>query len=567
MNRHTKRTQSEQPMVHDGGTRDEPLHREDDMSVRQGDKGPAAYKAEEMLFRPSPATTVGAELELMVLDPHSGDLAPGAVRLLKTCAEESIENVSAELMQSMIELKTGVCGNVADVRDQLVPRLRRVRNIARSMGYELAMSATHPFHRASNSAVSPSERYDRLVDRLAYLIHQRVVFGLHIHVGLPSGDMALGVMNQLVQYLPHLLALSANSPFWQGIDTGLASCRTALYRTLPHAGVPRYFPRWKDFRAYFRVMRECGAIQSMKDIYWDIRPRPEFGTIELRVCDMPATLATTFALVALVRSLAIASQRLLEERPQMRRGDIRKHWIAVENKWLATRYGLGGMYIRTPAGKRRPLRQDLNELLARLMPVARESGDDVFLAKLLPLDKFEAGADRQRRLCRESGNPRTVIDDMVASLSSELDSAVAPDKSPTPAVASSATSGVGAGSSQPPSPDPRGEGGREGCLSKPSPIGMGEGKEAGANGAGAKGTGSKEKETVGNVTQADPTVGSATQADPALRSPSEPAATPRASAPPAAGAANPFAAVDLPASFLFRPAARLAEPIPLAVGG
>jgi len=117
MNRHTKRTQSEQPMVHDGGTRDEPLHREDDMSVRQGDKGPAAYKAEEMIFRPSPATTVGAELELMVLDPHSGDLAPGAVRLLKTCAEESIENVSAELMQSMIELKTGICRDVADVRD------------------------------------------------------------------------------------------------------------------------------------------------------------------------------------------------------------------------------------------------------------------------------------------------------------------------------------------------------------------------------------------------------------------------------------------------------------------
>lgn len=127
------------------------------MSVRQGDQGPAAHKAEEMIFRPSPTTTVGAELELMLLDPDSGDLAPGAIRLLKACAAEAIDGVSAELMQSMIELKTGVCQNVAEVREQLVPRLRRVRNIARSMGYQLAMSGTHPFHRPSNSAVSPSD--------------------------------------------------------------------------------------------------------------------------------------------------------------------------------------------------------------------------------------------------------------------------------------------------------------------------------------------------------------------------------------------------------------------------
>ena len=397
------------------------------MSVSQGDRGTTAYKPEEMVFHPSSRQTVGAELELMLLDPQSGDLAPGAVRLLTTCAEESIENVSAELMQSMIELKTRVCQNVADVRDQVVPPLRHIRNIARSMGYQLAMSGTHPFHRPSNSAVSPSERYERLVERLAYLIHQRVVFGLHIHVGMPNGDMALGVMNQLVQYLPHLLALSASSPFWQDVDTGLASCRTALYRTLPHAGVPRHFPRWKNFRSYFRVMRECGAIQSMKDIYWDIRPRPEFGTIELRVCDMPATLTNDVCPRGTGPILAIASQRLLEERPQMQRGDIRRHWIAVENKWLATRYGLDAIYIRTPAGKRRPLRQDIAELLNRLMPIARETGDDVFLSTFLPLEKFESGADRQRGLYRKFGSARPLVDDMVASLSAELDADTAAD--------------------------------------------------------------------------------------------------------------------------------------------
>src|SRR5262249_52564556 len=154
---------------------------------------------------------------------------------------------------------------------------------------------------------------------------------------------AIGVINMLVQYLPHLLALSANSPFWQRVDTGLESSRVALYRLLPHAGVPRYFGSWKDFRSYCHVMHDCRAIRPFKDIYWDIRPRPDFGTIEFRICDMPPTLSLTLGLVALTRSLVISSLRLLEERPRLMRGDIRRHWVAVENKWLATRYGLEGM--------------------------------------------------------------------------------------------------------------------------------------------------------------------------------------------------------------------------------
>lgn len=360
----------------------------------------------------------------MVLDPETGDLASGAMQILKACAQDQLvrDNVSAELMQSMIEVKTGVCQNVQDVQAALLPVLKRLRNIARSMGYDLAMAGTHPFHRTSNSAVFPSERYDRIYDRLAYMIHQRVVFGLHVHVGVPSGDMAIGIINMLVQHLPHLLAVSANSPFWQGVDSGLASCRTALFRSLPHAGVPRYFPGWKEFRTFFRVMRDCQAIQSTRDIYWDIRPRPELGTIEFRVCDVPTTIATTLSIVALIRSLAVATQRLLEERPHLRRGDMRRHWIAVENKWLATRFGLEAMYIRTPGGKRGPLKQDLVDLLHRLLPIAEERGDHRFLAALLPVEDFESGAARQRRLYRESGQWQDLIADMTERLSQELDS-------------------------------------------------------------------------------------------------------------------------------------------------
>jgi carboxylate-amine ligase len=233
--------------------------------------------------------------------------------------------------------------------------------------------------------------------------------------------MAMGVINVLVQYLPHLLALSSNSPFWQGVDTGMASCRTALYRSLPHAGVPRYFPKWKDFRTFLRVMRDCRAIESPKDIYWDIRPRPELGTIEFRICDMPPTLSIVLGIVSLIRSLVISTVRRLQERPQLRRGDIRRHWIAVENKWLATRYGMSAAYIRTPAGKRRVLAHDISDLTSRLMPVARELGDDRYLAALLPIEQFESGATWQRRVYRESGDWNMMIRAMLNRFVGDLE--------------------------------------------------------------------------------------------------------------------------------------------------
>ena len=386
-----------------------------------GTTNDASAKPEDTLFHPSPEPTIGVEIELQILDRDTGDLAPGAVRILQACAEEKVEGVAAELMQSMIEIKTGICKNVDEVRDQLFARTRKVRNIASSLGYELAMGSTHPFPRTAGSTVFPGERYERIRDRLAWLTNQRVMFGLHVHVGMPSGDMAIGAVNLLVQYVPHLIAATANSPFWQGVDTGLMSSRIALYRLLPHAGLPLYFSDWKDFRHYCKVMKDCQTIASFKDIYWDIRPRPDFGTIEFRICDIPMTITETLRIVALIRCLAVAGVRLLQEHPRMRRGNIKRHWIAVENKWLATRYGLQAIYIRTPSGKRRPLGKDLADLIERMMPIARELGDDRYLASLQPVSKLETGADRQRRHYRETGNWKSLVEFMVKELLQDLD--------------------------------------------------------------------------------------------------------------------------------------------------
>lgn len=394
------------------------------MTSKNGQNSGGAESGKEatdaLFFRSSPTNSLGVELELQIVDPQSGDLAPGAVRILKVCQEEGMDAVTAELMQSMIEVKTGVCQNAREVSEQLKPLLRRVRNVAASLGYQLGMGGTHPFNRGLSGVIFPAERYEKIADRLAWLTYQRVVFGLHVHVGVPNGDIAMGVISMLTKYLPHLLALSASSPFWHGEDTGLVSCRTALYRMLPHAGVPRYFRNWKEFRTFYRVMRDCRAIQSTKDIYWDIRPCPSFGTIEVRVCDMPPTLGITLGLVALIHGLVISTQRLLVERPQLCRGDIRRHWIAIENKWLATRYGMQAMHIRTPSGKRRLLSQDLTDLIERLRPIAEENGDIPFLQAIRPTDSFETGAERQRRMFRDHGNWKTLVEDMTQRWAEEL---------------------------------------------------------------------------------------------------------------------------------------------------
>src|SRR4051812_40611113 len=250
----------------------------------------------EMTFRPSPATTIGVELELQVLDPETGDLAPGGLRILNACEDEQIEGVSGEFLLSMLEVKTGICENTAHVRDSLFPQLRRVRNVATSLGYDLALGGTHPFARPCMASIFPDERYQKIQKRQGWMSYQEAVFGLHIHVGVPSGDACIGVINLLVEYVPHLLALAANSPFWQGVDTSYASSRVRMFRPSGSAGTPPHFSNWQAFVDYCQVMNQAGLLESTKDMYWDLRPHPKFGTVEFRIFDVPATLSVVLGL-------------------------------------------------------------------------------------------------------------------------------------------------------------------------------------------------------------------------------------------------------------------------------
>jgi carboxylate-amine ligase len=192
---------------------------------------------------------------------------------------------------------------------------------------------------------------------------------------------------------------------------------------IPRVGVPHYFARWKDFCSYVEVMRDCKAIQNTKDIHWDIRPRPQTGTIEFRVCDMPPTLEHAMAIAALARCLVVGALRLLERKPKLRHGDRRSFWILPENKWLAARYGLQAECIRTPGGKKTPLKEELASLVERLSPIAEENGDSEFLAPFRKLDKYISGSERQRSRFREAGNWQAVSEEMRTVFAQELDAA------------------------------------------------------------------------------------------------------------------------------------------------
>ena len=370
------------------------------------------HPASTLSFLPSPAVSLGVELELQVVDRDTGELAPGGPRILEACAAQGLDGVDGELLMFMLEVKTGVCPDVAAVRADLFPRLAQVRRTAAALGYDLALGGTHPFSRVGNDAVTPTERYRQISDRQAGLTHQMGVFGLHVHVGVPDGERAIGLINLLTPYLPHLLALSANSPLWQGIDTGFASTRAALFRPTPHSGVPQHCATWADFCRYVDVLQSGGAIGVLKDIYWDVRPRPDLGTIEFRVCDAPPTLPVLLGLVALTRCLVLDGLRLLDERQALGRGDVGEFWMAAENKALAARYGLRAEGVRRPGRPRCSLAEDTGLLVERLLPVARRAGEDGYLGALLPVDEYESGADRQRRLLRLPGGRAALIDDL-----------------------------------------------------------------------------------------------------------------------------------------------------------
>lgn len=357
--------------------------------------------------------TIGVEIELQLIDPETSDLTPKSIELLEFCRERRVERVKAEITQSMVEIDTEISYDVKQCRGYLERRIAKLRAAANALGLRLCVSGTHPFQRWTESKIFPSERYRYLVEKFQWLARRLSVYGLHVHIGVESGEKAVAISNAAIRYLPHLLALSASSPYWEGVDTGMQSCRVGVMDSFPISGLPYYFPDWQEFERYCDTLLHTEAIVSLKDMYWFIRPSPSYGTLEFRICDGVPTLSEAMALVALIQSLVVWIDEGFADGSRSKTISMRRYWIAPENLWVAARDGLDGMIIINEDGKRRKISEDTLNLIEHLTPVAKRLNSYEELLYLKEMIQNGSSAKRQRAVFKESESLQRVVDALI----------------------------------------------------------------------------------------------------------------------------------------------------------
>ena len=321
---------------------------------------------DELAFKPSEAGTVGIELELQLVRPHDLDLSRDAADLLARLEKRKLPGaVKPEITESMIELNSPVHTNAAALLDELEAVKNAVVKEAETLNVRVSGGGSHPFHQWTDRRIFPTERFRFVLERYGYLAKQFTVFGQHIHVGCASGDDAIYLTHMLTRYVPHFIALSAASPYYQGEDTSFQSSRLTAVNAFPLSGHIPFVRDWAEFLEYFATMKRYGIVASMKDFYWDIRPKPEYGTVEIRVCDTPLTVRRAALLAAYAQGLTAYH---LEKRPRGLERSV--YLVNSHNRFEAARYGLAGELVDPSTGARRRIGADILETL-RLLESSR----------------------------------------------------------------------------------------------------------------------------------------------------------------------------------------------------
>ncbi len=333
---------------------------------------------DEMSFASSAALSVGIELELQLVRPHDFDLSRDAGDLLARLDKRKLPGaVKPEITESMIELNSSVHTDCTRLLQELETVRAAVVQDAGVLNIRVAGGGSHPFHDWADRRIFPNERFRYVVERYGYLAKQFTVFGQHIHVGCPSGDDAVFLTHMLTRYVPHFIALSAASPYYQGEDTSFQSSRLTAVSAFPLAGHIPFVPDWAAFLDYFARMKDFGIVASMKDFYWDIRPKPEYGTVEIRVCDTPLTVRRAALLAAYAQSLAAWH---LEERPLQPARDV--YLVNSYNRFEACRYGVRGDMVEPYESRKKKIGEDILDALGRVAPHAARLGCGELLEEL-----------------------------------------------------------------------------------------------------------------------------------------------------------------------------------------
>jgi carboxylate-amine ligase len=357
-----------------------------------------------------PSFTIGIEEEYQTIDPVTRDLRSHiATEMLAKGKLRLEERVKAEMHQSVVEVGTRICRTIGEARDDLYDLRRQMIGLAREHGLVLVAGATHPFADWRSQEIYPDPRYARVVEDLQLVARANLIFGLHVHVGVEDREAAIRIMNSMRYFLPHILALSTNSPFWRGIKTGLKSYRAKVFDKFPRTNIPDSFSSFSEYENFINLLIKTNCLDNAKKIWWDIRPHPFFNTVEVRVCDIPMRAEETLAIAALIQATA-AKLHLLHERNQ----DYRQYSRALimENKWRAVRYGLDGKLIDFGKETEVPERDLIVEYIAFVEEVLDELQSRESINYIHTILRDGTGADRQLRKFEETGDLKAVVDYM-----------------------------------------------------------------------------------------------------------------------------------------------------------
>jgi len=373
---------------------------------------PASRANSHINFARSPRPTLGVEWEFALVDTETRDLSNEATAVIAEIGENP--RVHKELLRNTVEVVSGICESTAEAMQDLRDTLGPVRQVVRGRGMDLFCAGAHPFARWSTQKFTDAPRYAELIKRTQWWGRQMLIWGVHVHIGISSAHKVMPIMTSLLQYYPHLLALSASSPWWVGEDTGYASNRAMMFQQLPTAGLPFHFQTWAEFEGFVYDQKKTGIIDHVNEVRWDIRPSPHLGTLEVRIFDGVSNLRELGALVALTHCLVVDLDRRLdadESLPTM------PPWHVQENKWRAARYGLDAVIILDADSNERLVTEDLVDVLTRLQPVAKSLHCVDELAAVADICRQGASYQRQRRVAEEhDGDLRAVVDALVGEL-------------------------------------------------------------------------------------------------------------------------------------------------------
>jgi carboxylate-amine ligase len=359
-----------------------------------------------------PSLTIGIEEEYQTIDPETRDLKSHiSAEIIQKSKTLLAERVKPEMHQSVVEIGTGVCRNIQEAKAEIRDIRQQIVTLTRANGLRLAAGGTHPFAHWANQEIYPDDRYRIIVEDLKMVARANLIFGLHVHIGVEDRETAIQIMNGARYFLPHILALSTNSPFWLGMDSGLRSYRCKVFDKFPRTNIPDLYSSWSEFENHVNLLIRTHCIDDAKKIWWDIRPHPYFPTLEFRICDMPMRLDESIAIAALCQAVIAKLYKLHEQNLSFR------HYsrsLIMENKWRAARYGLEGKLIDFGKQQEVPVKQLIGEIREFVSDVVDELGSQEEMAYIDRILEEGSGADRQLRVFRETNDLKKVVDYMIA---------------------------------------------------------------------------------------------------------------------------------------------------------